>query len=131
MDNQANRRPSVRKVYYQISEVAKLTGVNESTLRNWEEQFDELRNVRRINNRRHYTAADIETIKRIQEQRTNRESQQDGSISADSSPKASSPIAELPSATKQITLTPFQIKELIEELGEVKKELQEIAAQLT
>ena len=131
MDDKANRRPSARKVYYQISEVAKLTGVNESTLRNWEEQFDELRNVRRINNRRHYTAADIDTIERIQEQRVNRESQQDGSIAEDSSPKASSSETELPSATEQITLTPFQIKELIGELGEVRKELREIAAQLT
>lgn len=131
MDDKANRRPSARKVYYQISEVAKLTGVNESTLRNWEEQFDELRNVRRINNRRHYTAADIETIERIQEQRANRESQQDGSIAVDSSPKASSSETELPSATEQNTLTPIQIKELIKELGEVRKELREIAAHLT
>ncbi len=131
MDDKANRRPSARKVYYQISEVAKLTGVNESTLRNWEEQFDELRNVRRINNRRHYTAADIETIERIQERRANRESQQDGSIAEDSSPQASSSETELPSATEQITLTPIQIKELIVELGEVRKELREIAAQLT
>ena len=131
MDDKANRRPSARKVYYQISEVAKLTGVNESTLRNWEEQFDELRNVRRINNRRHYTAADIETIERIQEQRTNRENQQDGPKAVESSAKESLPKVESQSTAERNALTPIQIEELIEELGEVNKELREIATQLT
>lgn len=130
MVEKANRRPSTGKVYYQISEVAQLTGVNESTLRNWEEQHEELRNVRRINNRRHYTAADIANIERISEKRSSRDIQSTVSETAAPSQKPNELKDETPKTFGQETLTPKRVKEIVKELDIVRKELREIASQL-
>ena len=130
MVEKANRRPSAGKVYYQISEVAQLTGVNESTLRNWEEQYEELRNVRRINNRRHYTAADIANIERISEKRSSKDIQSTVSETAAASQKPTATKDETPKTSGQETLTPKRIKEIVKELDVVRKELREIASQL-
>ena len=127
MVEKANRRSSTGKVYYQISEVAQLTGVNESTLRNWEEQYEELRNVRRINNRRHYTAADIASIERINAKRASKETtnEVEGSRS-----RGSKPAEKAAKATEQETLTTKQVRDLVKSLREVKEELRKIASQL-
>ncbi len=130
MVEKANRRPRAGKVYYQISEVAQLTGVNESTLRNWEEQYDELRNVRRINNRRHYTAADIANIEKINEKRSVKDVQIAESETVASGQKLTSPTAEVPAATGQAILTPERVKVIVKELDVVRKELREIASNL-
>ena len=60
-----NKRVPRTKRYYQVREVVALTGVNDSTLRNWEGRYPELRGVRRINGRRHYTKENIEVIRKI------------------------------------------------------------------
>lgn len=130
MVEKANRRPRAGKVYYQISEVAQLTGVNESTLRNWEEQYDELRNVRRINNRRHYTAADIENIERINERRSAKDLQKAESETVVSGQKLTSPTAEVPATAGPETLTPERVEVIVKELDVVRKELREIASYL-
>lgn len=133
MVEKTNRRPSSGKVYYQISEVAQLTGVNESTLRNWEDQYEELRNVRRINNRRHYTAVDIENIERISEKRSSKEVQRTGSATAASSQKHTQSKDEKPKTRKtsgQESLTPKRVREIVKELNDLRKELREIASQL-
>ncbi|MCY4095359.1 MAG: MerR family transcriptional regulator [Gammaproteobacteria bacterium] len=130
MDEKANRRRRTGKVYYQISEVAQLTGVNESTLRNWEEQYEELRNVRRINNRRHYTAADIASIERIREKRSikNNKDEEVAAESAIANPAKS--VTKIPPVPSRDTLTSKQMRELVKTLREVKKELQDISSQL-
>ena len=130
MVEKANRRPSAGKVYYQISEVAQLTGVNESTLRNWEEQHEELRNIRRINNRRHYTAADIATIERISKKRSTKEIPVVDPETAIANNEQSSAVDSSPDGSAQKTLTTKQLSALVKELGEIRKELLEIAAQL-
>ncbi len=131
MVEKANPRPRAGKVYYQISEVAQLTGVNESTLRNWEEQYDELRNVRRINNRRHYTAADIANIEKINEKRSGKDIQRTKSETVASSQKSTSRTdGEIPTAAGKETLTPEQLKVIVKELDVVRKELREIASHL-
>lgn len=130
MDEKANRSPRTGKVYYQISEVAQLTGVNESTLRNWEEQYEELRNIRRINNRRHYTATDIATIERISAKRLNKDIKEkvleaEGSISEN--PKSD---RNTPKMSNRGNLSPKQVRELVKTLKEVKNEIQKVATQL-
>ncbi|MCY4129760.1 MAG: MerR family transcriptional regulator [Gammaproteobacteria bacterium] len=130
MVEKANRRSGTGKVYYQISEVAQLTGVNESTLRNWEEQYEELRNVRRINNRRHYTAADIASIERISEKRSNKDTTDEIREIEDSSPQVSELAGKITKTTERDTLTPKQVRTLVKALREVRKELQKIASQL-
>ena len=53
------------KKYYKIKDVAELTGVNQTTLRFWESEFDCIKPLRSATNQRYYTPSDIETIKII------------------------------------------------------------------
>ena len=52
------------KLYYNISEVARMLGVNLSTLRFWEKEFKQIKPVKR-NNERRYRPQDVETLKLI------------------------------------------------------------------
>ena len=130
MVEKTNRRSTTGKVYYQISEVAQLTGVNESTLRNWEEQYEELRNVRRINNRRHYTAADIASIERISEKRSNKDTSTEVPTTENTREELTKPVDTRTTISESGALTPKQVKELVKSLREVRKEIQKIASQL-
>lgn len=53
------------KLYYSIGEVAKMFGINESTLRYWESEFPHLKPQTNSKNVRQYTEKDIEQIKVI------------------------------------------------------------------
>lgn len=53
------------KKYYKIREVSEIIGVPLSTLRFWEQEFDQLRPSRNEKGTRFYTPADIELIARI------------------------------------------------------------------
>lgn len=53
------------KLYYSITEVSKMLGVNASLLRFWETEFDCLRPHKNKKGNRSYTAEDIETLKKI------------------------------------------------------------------
>lgn len=53
------------KLYYSISEVAEMFGVNESLLRFWEKEFPQLRPKKAGRGVRQYRAEDIETLKLI------------------------------------------------------------------
>ncbi|MBF1433827.1 MAG: MerR family transcriptional regulator [Prevotella nanceiensis] len=53
------------KLYYSIGEVAKIFGINESTLRYWESEFPHLKPKTNSKNVRQYTEKDIEQIKVI------------------------------------------------------------------
>lgn len=56
----------LRKLYYSISEVAELTGLEPHVLRFWESEFDRLHPKKNRAGNRAYTASDIEVVKRIQ-----------------------------------------------------------------
>ena len=54
------------KLYYSITEVADKFGINESTLRYWEQEFPHLKpKTRGTGNIRQYTDKDIEQVQRI------------------------------------------------------------------
>ncbi len=53
------------KLYYNISEVAEMLGVNASLLRYWETEFTELRPAKNKKGTRSYTQKDIDLLKRI------------------------------------------------------------------
>ncbi|MFA7473344.1 MAG: MerR family transcriptional regulator [Spirosomataceae bacterium] len=57
------------KLYYDINEVAEMVNCEPSTLRYWEKEFPHLKPKRDGRNRRRYTDADIEIIKKIQYQK--------------------------------------------------------------
>lgn len=58
-------KPQLGKQYYKIKDVAEMLGVQQSTLRFWEKEFDCLNPRRSASNVRYYTPADIEMIRMI------------------------------------------------------------------
>ncbi len=52
------------KLYYKIGEVARMLGVNTSTLRFWEKEFPQIK-PKRKHGERFYTPEDVETFKLI------------------------------------------------------------------
>jgi DNA-binding transcriptional MerR regulator len=55
----------MEKLYYSISEVADMFGINQSNLRFWEKEFKQLKPKRNKGNTRFYTNDDIQIIKTI------------------------------------------------------------------
>lgn len=56
----------MEKIYYSISEVADELQVNQSVLRFWEKEFEEVNPKRNTKGTRFYTKEDIEMLKNIQ-----------------------------------------------------------------
>ena len=55
----------IKKLYYSISEVAKMFGVETHVLRYWESEFKELKPKKNRAGRRTYRSSDIELISKI------------------------------------------------------------------
>ncbi|HRZ96966.1 MAG TPA: MerR family transcriptional regulator [Paludibacter sp.] len=55
----------MEKIYYSISEVAEILKINQSNLRFWEKEFDNLKPKRNEKGTRFYTEKDLETINQI------------------------------------------------------------------
>jgi len=55
----------MEKLYYSIAEVAAMFGVNQSHLRYWEKEFEQLKPKRNAKGTRFYTKKDIQIIKQI------------------------------------------------------------------
>jgi DNA-binding transcriptional MerR regulator len=60
-------RPIPAKRYFTIGEVAELTGVKPHVLRYWEQEFNQLRPVKRAGNRRYYQHHEVLLVRRIRE----------------------------------------------------------------
>ena len=56
---------SIKKLYYSISEVSRLTDLEQYILRYWETEFEELRPSKNRAGNRIYTNRDIQTILKI------------------------------------------------------------------
>ena len=57
--------PIPAKRYFTIGEVSELCGVKPHVLRYWEQEFDQLKPVKRRGNRRYYQREDVLTIRQI------------------------------------------------------------------
>jgi DNA-binding transcriptional MerR regulator len=62
---EAQENKNKRKLYYSISEVAAMLGVNESLLRFWEKEFPQLSPKKGSRGVRQYKQEDIDTAKQI------------------------------------------------------------------
>ena len=71
MENKANSRDSLppipAKRYFTIGEVSDLCGVKPHVLRYWEQEFTQLKPVKRRGNRRYYQHHEVLLIRRIRE----------------------------------------------------------------
>ena len=59
------RNSGIKKLYYSISEVSKITGLEQYVLRYWETEFDELKPAKNRAGNRIYTNKDIKLIMHI------------------------------------------------------------------
>ena len=59
--------PIPAKRYFTIGEVSELCGVKPHVLRYWEQEFTQLRPVKRRGNRRYYQHHEVQLIRRIRE----------------------------------------------------------------
>lgn len=59
------KKPRIEKVFYSISEVADMFGVNQSNIRFWENEFDILKPHKNAKGNRMFTPEDIENLKII------------------------------------------------------------------
>lgn len=59
------KEKTIEKMYYSMSEVSKMMGLPQSTLRFWEKEFDILRPKKNAKGNRYFTAADIDNLKII------------------------------------------------------------------
>ena len=68
MDSGSDRLPAIpAKRYFTIGEVSELCGVKPYVLRYWEQEFTQLRPVKRGGNRRYYQHHEVLLIRRIRE----------------------------------------------------------------
>ena len=68
MDTPPNRLPAIpAKRYFTIGEVSELCGVKPHVLRYWEQEFTQLKPVKRRGNRRYYQHHEVLLIRRIRE----------------------------------------------------------------
>lgn len=60
-----NKDENITKLYYSISEVAEMFGVNASLIRFWEKEFDSIKPKKNNKGNRLFTVDDIDTFKTI------------------------------------------------------------------
>ena len=59
------QQPIPDKTYFKIGEVARITGLEPHVLRYWEQEFNQLKPVKRRGNRRYYQRHDVILIRQI------------------------------------------------------------------
>ena len=60
-------KPQIKKLYYSISEVSKITGLKQYVLRYWETEFTQLKPPKNRAGNRTYRQKDIDVIHKIKE----------------------------------------------------------------
>jgi DNA-binding transcriptional MerR regulator len=126
---------SIPKLYYSISEVSRLTGLEPYVLRYWETEFEELKPQKNRAGNRVYSNRDIKFILRIKELLREKRYTIEGAKAilhndriADSKPDetlvstdpAQIPITTEPTTTQQVTLTLDEIRSMKDALMELK-----------
>jgi len=116
-----------RKRYYAIGEVSELCGIKPHVLRYWEQEFPQLKPIKRRGNRRYYQFDDVEMVRRIRsllyEQGFTIGGARQRLREARQEQVASIAAAALPQAATSLVSRKDQIKDLRHELEELLKRL--------
>ncbi len=108
------------KKYYPIREVSQITGVRESVIRFWEQQFDELKPLKNRVGQRKYTKEDIDIVFLIKKLLYEEEYKISG---------AQKKLKELLANSgggEQMQLFPMEEKLRVGKLKEIKKDIEEL-----
>lgn len=120
--------PIPAKRYFTIGEVSELCGVKPHVLRYWEQEFTQLKPVKRRGNRRYYQHHEVLLIRRIRELLYEqgftisgaRNRLDDHVIPANGTPDGDADVTNQSAATQAVSSAPaFDVKGLRQELGEV------------
>jgi len=109
--------PIPAKRYFTIGEVSELCGVKAHVLRYWEQEFTQLKPVKRSGNRRYYQHHEVLLIRRIRELLYGQGFTISGArnrLEGSSQPES---VAETPAATVNIAALRQEIKAIINLLG--------------
>ena len=123
--------PIPAKRYFTIGEVSELCGVKPHVLRYWEQEFTQLKPVKRRGNRRYYQHHEVLLIRRIRDllyeqgftingARHRLESEGDGSIASSSATTAMEP-ASAGDARAGVDSMPISTAELRAKLREIRE----------
>ena len=107
------------KKYYPIREVAQITGVRESVIRFWEQNFDELKPIKNRVGQRKYTKKDIDVIMII------KKLLYDDEYKISGAQRKLKELLEAAAAGEQMELFPFEEKLKQGKMQEVRQILQE------
>ena len=109
--------PIPAKRYFTIGEVSELCGVKAHVLRYWEQEFTQLRPVKRSGNRRYYQHHEVMLIRRIRELLYGQGFTISGARNLLENPAQQDVHTDMPVTTFNVALLRREIKEIITLLG--------------
>jgi DNA-binding transcriptional MerR regulator len=109
----------IKKLYYSISEVSKITGLEQYVLRYWETEFDELKPAKNRAGNRIYTNKDIKLIMYI------KKLLRDEKYTIEGAKKVLEEYTPEPDSTEQLELLSVPAKKKIQD-EEIKADLVEV-----
>ncbi|HVN49460.1 MAG TPA: MerR family transcriptional regulator [Bacteroidota bacterium] len=124
------KHTGIRKLYYSISEVSKITGLEQYVLRYWETEFDELKPAKNRAGNRIYTNKDIKLIMHL------KQLLRDEKYTIEGAKQVMKDFQPEPDNGEQLMLIDVPIKkkiqddEIRDEMVEVKTFLQELVVKL-
>jgi DNA-binding transcriptional MerR regulator len=105
--------PIPAKRYFTIGEVSELCGVKAHVLRYWEQEFTQLKPVKRSGNRRYYQHHEVMLIRRIRELLYGQGFTISGARNLMENPNQTGSRAVLPTAALNVAALRHEIKEII------------------
>jgi DNA-binding transcriptional MerR regulator len=124
------KNTGIKKLYYSISEVSRITGLEQYVLRYWETEFPELKPAKNRAGNRIYTNKDIKLIVHI------KQLLRDEKYTIEGAKQVMKEFTPEPDSGEQLELISFsqkkkiQDEEIKKEMGEVKVFLEEMLVRL-
>ena len=115
----------IKKLYYSISEVSKITGLKQYVLRYWETEFSQLKPPKNRAGNRTYRQKDIDVIETIRDLLYNKKFTIDGARKQLESPDESSKLYSEEDAKQSSTINAELLDKLKQELREIIKIIKE------
>ncbi|MGE5398759.1 MAG: MerR family transcriptional regulator [Ignavibacteriales bacterium] len=118
----------IKKLYYSISEVSKITGLEQYVLRYWENEFEDLKPSKNRAGNRIYTNKDIQVILRIKKLLKEEKYTIEGAKQnlKDIEPEVPQPSETAPEVKPQEVPAEIKVKKVEEDVPAIKRDLEHI-----